>query len=60
MDKPDLTIVKRIGKLVMYLENDTFSVIDYDRPFEAQAEPVKSREQANRLFLDLFLEKNYE
>lgn len=61
MDKPDLTIVKRIGSLVMYFEEDgKYDVIDYDKPYEAQAEPVATREQANRLFLDLFLEKNYE
>lgn len=60
MDKPTLTTVKSLGKLVMYFDGDTYSVIDYDRPFEAQAEPVATREQANRLFLDLFLEKNYE
>lgn len=61
MDKPDLTIVKSAGNLVMYFEEDgKYDVIDYDRPYEAQHEPVETREQANRLFLDLFLEKNYE
>ncbi len=61
MTKQHLTIVKRAGNLVMYFEEDgKYDVIDYDRPYEAQPEPVETREQANRLFLDLFLEKNYE
>ena len=55
-----LTIVKKAGNLVMYFENDKYDVIDFDRPYEAQPEPVATREQANRLFLDMFLEKNYE
>jgi hypothetical protein len=55
-----LTIVKKAGNLVMYFDNDKYDVIDYDRPYEAQPEPVVTREQANRLFLDMFLEKNYE
>lgn len=46
---------------MMYFEEDgMYDVIDYDRPYEAQPEPVNTREQANRLFLDMFLEKNYE
>jgi hypothetical protein len=55
-----LTIVKKAGNLVMYFDNDKYDVIDFDRPYEAQPEPVATREQANRLFLDMFLEKNYE
>jgi hypothetical protein len=55
-----LTIIKKAGSLVMYFDNDKYDVIDYDRPYEAQPEPVATREQANRLFLDMFLEKNYE
>ncbi len=55
-----LTIVKKAGNLIMYFDNDKYDVIDYDRPYEAQPEPVATREQANRLFLDMFLEKNYE
>jgi hypothetical protein len=55
-----LTIVKKAGNLVMYFDNDKYEVIDFDRPYEAQPEPVATREQANRLFLDMFLEKNYE